>query len=137
MKEEEEPLPLESDFTKKVLNSLRALTVAHDNGLLTLQQIQAFETNFAKELHQKAKDATGLKGINEQAMNKVRELLGIRLNPPPLRLIPQDDNRRMWTIQESEGQVHTFLNVGDIYDIEFKESGEKLRAEFKNTSDST
>jgi hypothetical protein len=97
--------------------------VAHDQGLLTLQHIQAFETNFAKELY-KAADASGLKGTNAEAMTKVRELLKMRLRPSRLRLIPRDDHGNRYTIgpREVHGlqQTETSLHRGDIYKLKLR-----------------
>jgi hypothetical protein len=55
--------------------------------LLTLQQIQRFETDFAKDLY-KAAEIKDLSGTNAEAMKEVRKLLGIHFEAPIGRLIP-------------------------------------------------
>jgi hypothetical protein len=86
----------------------------------------------AKELYRAAD--TALPGTSEETMKEIRKALKYKIDPPPLRLVPQDDKGRKYTIAESEGQIHTFLNVGDIYSIK-KKNGEEYKGEFMTALD--
>jgi hypothetical protein len=116
------------------MDSLRGIIQAHDAGLLTLKQIQALSIDHAKELR-KATDAPDLPAT-EATMKQIKKLLDMRIDPPPMRLVPRDDHGRKWTIRESEGQVFTHLNTGDRYSIQLH-TGEKYEGEFKTTLDRT
>jgi hypothetical protein len=96
--------------------------------------MQALSINWVKEIR-KATDAPDLPAT-EATMKQIKKLLDMRIDPPPMRLVPRDDHGRKWTIRESEGQVFTHLNTGDRYSIQLH-TGEKYEGEFKTTLDRT
>jgi hypothetical protein len=121
------------DFDAHIIASLKGTIQAYNAGTLTLRQIQEFSIDHAKELR-KATDVTDLPGkkTNQEAMDQLRKLLDIRINAPVPRLVQQDDHGRKWTIQASEGQSYTYLNIGDIYKIQLN-TGQNYEGEFKGT----